>query len=207
MPSPPRSNRLAWIVGLGVLVIAWALYLRAYGPRGAGGLLMTPALKAPRGEYRTDYRWTIADLHGRPVEFEQFRGRPIFLNVWATWCGPCVDELPAIERLASNPRLKDVAFLAVSIEEPETIRAFAAAKRLKVPFYHSPIDPPEPFVSDAIPATFLIAPGGRIAAAQLGSAQWDDPSVVEFLERLGARTAGPSGPPAPLPLTPAAQPR
>jgi thiol-disulfide isomerase/thioredoxin len=187
MGSSSRTNRLAWLIGLGVLVVAWAVYLHYFGLRGGGGLLMTPGLKPPRGDFRADYHWSLVDLEGRSVELEQFRGRPIFLNVWATWCGPCVAELPAIERLATNPRLKDVAFLAVSTEDLETIRGFAAAKGLKVPFYHAPSGPPEVFDSPAIPATFIIAADGRIAAAQVGSAQWDDPSVVEFLERLTSR--------------------
>lgn len=186
MSVPRPVSRTWWIVGLGLLMIGWAYYLRNYGPRGTGGLLEVPSLKTSRPEYRADFDWTLRDLEGRTISFETFRGRPIFLNLWATWCGPCLSELPAIERLASNPRLKKVAFLAVSTEDLETLQGFNASRPLRVPVFQSPTDPPAIFQSPGIPATYLIAPDGRIATAQIGSAQWDDPSVVDFLEKLSA---------------------
>lgn len=182
--SAGGRSRLRLILILGILLVAWLLFLRNFGPRVGGGLLEVPVLKAPRGDFRAEYQWKLLDRDGKPFDFASLRGRPVFLNLWATWCGPCVEELPAIERLASNPRLKHLAFLAVSEEDPQTIQGFAAAKRLTLPVYSTPDSPPPIFQSQAIPATFIIDAEGRIAAAWLGSAQWDDPSVVEFLERL-----------------------
>jgi thiol-disulfide isomerase/thioredoxin len=189
MDEAPRRSIAPYLLVLAALAVAWLAFLRFFGPKGPAPDLAPPALRAPNGTFEADFRWSLVDLDGRPVDFAQLRGKPVFLNLWATWCGPCVEELPSIDRLATNPRLKEVAFLAVSTEPLETIRAFARQKRLAVPVYQSPGDPPPIFQTDGIPATFLIARDGRIAAAQIGSTQWDDPSVVEFLEKLAAQPA------------------
>ena len=63
-----------------------------------------------------DYDWSPVDLNDQPVPFSRFKGKTVFLNFWATWCGPCVSEMPSIEELAKNPRLRDknIAFVCVS---------------------------------------------------------------------------------------------
>ena len=95
-------------------------------------------------------------------------------------------ELPAIATLAANPRLKDVAFVCVSTDEsPEVLRRFVRDKKWPMTVLRS-TELPDVFLTDGIPATFLIAPDGRIAASEVGAARWDDPSVVEFLERLAS---------------------
>jgi len=66
---------------------------------------------------RADYSWPVTDLDGRPVDLGRYRGKAVFLNVWATWCGPCVAEMPSIARLAADPRLKDVAFVGISVDD------------------------------------------------------------------------------------------
>src|SRR5205823_4576372 len=114
-----------------------------------------------------------------------YRGKAVFLNVWATWCGPCVRELPAIANLAANPRLKDVAFVCVATDEDQdAVRRFLAQRKLNLPVLHAVGRPPEVFATPYIPATFLIAPDGRIVHVEQGSAQWDDPAVVDKLETL-----------------------
>jgi thiol-disulfide isomerase/thioredoxin len=178
MMDSQRLANIRVVMAVVALIGAWVVFLIFYGPKRPPGDLSPPALSAPRGTFQADYDWSLTDRDGRTLSLAEFRGRPIFLNVWATWCGPCVAELPAIERLA---------FLAVSTEPLETIRAFAQEKKLTVPVYQGADPPPPIFQTEGIPATFLIAPDGRIATAQVGSTQWDDPSVVAFLEKLVAQ--------------------
>jgi thiol-disulfide isomerase/thioredoxin len=173
------------------LAAAWILYLILFGPRtGIEGPLPVPALKRPVPPIVTDYQWVLRDLQDAPVPFETYKGRVVFLNLWATWCPPCVAELPAIANLAGNPRLKDVAFLCVSTDEsPEPVHSFLKGKNWPMTILRA-TDLPQGFATEAIPATFVIAPDGRVVVADVGSAQWDDPSVVEFLERLSKAGAG-----------------
>ena len=99
--------------------------------------------------------------------------------------------MPSIDSLAHDPRLsgKSIEFLCVSIDEDgETVRRFLKDKRMGMTFLRVQDGKiPPVFSSDGIPATFLIAPDGRIAASEVGSADWHEPEVVKFLEKLAAR--------------------
>ena len=66
-----------------------------------------------------DYNWSLMDLDGQAVSFAKFKGKTVFLNIWATWCGPCVGEMPSIAKLARDPRLhnKNIEFLCVSTDD------------------------------------------------------------------------------------------
>src|SRR4051812_10526837 len=98
------SSRTWWLVGL-TAVSAWCLYLFLFGPKAP---LNVPSLEGTGLSRPADYSWTLLDLEGRPVEFSRYRGKTVFLNIWATWCPPCVAELPAIARLAGSPGLDQV---------------------------------------------------------------------------------------------------
>jgi thiol-disulfide isomerase/thioredoxin len=166
-------------------VTAWALYLLLLGPSGERGDLAPPDMTSGLAGLRASYDWTLEDLDGRKVELSEYRGKPLFLNIWATWCPPCVEEMPSIASLAANPRLKGMAFVCASTDDdPETVRAFLRARRLKIPALWADGPPPRVFRREGIPATFVISADGKVVLEQVGSARWDDPEVVDRLESL-----------------------
>jgi thiol-disulfide isomerase/thioredoxin len=202
--ASPRSSRTWWIVAL-VCVSAWFLYLYFLGPRGPGS---APVLEGTALSRPAAYDWMLRDLDGTPVSFAQYRGKTVFLNIWATWCPPCVAELPSITQLARTPALKDVAFVCVSIDDDAAaVRRFVNGKDWPMTVLHlGSAELPAVFTTRGIPATFLIAPDGQVAASVVGSADWDDPSVVSFLSDLrGAGTHREE--PAPPRPSPADEPR
>ncbi len=187
MEAGPPSMRRWWLIGLG-LTAAWVAFLAFFGPETGAGGLEVPSLEPPARPAITGYDWPVRDLDDRPADFAQFRGRPVLLNLWATWCGPCVEEMPALARLAADPRIKAAGAVVVCVstdESPDALRRFVKDKPWAMTILRATSLPPE-FATDGIPATFLIAPDGRIAAAQVGSAKWDDPSVAAFLEKLAS---------------------
>lgn len=182
--DPHEGQRRIWLILLG-LVIAWSTYLYFFGPAGGLGDLPAPALRAPMVPTQADFQWSLATLDGQPFEFSQLRGQPIFLNLWASWCPPCVAEMPSIEALAANPKLKGVQFACVAVgDSTEAVQAFVDRHKLKVPVFEALEPPPGPFLTEGIPATFVIDAEGRIVSQEVGSAQWDHPSAVDFLESL-----------------------
>src|SRR5262249_5028569 len=108
--------------------------------------------------------------------------RTLFLNFWATWCAPCVAEMPSIERLMERVAGAGVAFAYVSTEPLETVKAFSTrrASKLKLPIYIL-LDPKPPiFETQAIPATF-IAKNGDVISQHIGAARWDTDEIVALL--------------------------
>ncbi len=185
--AAPRWGRVWLIVGIG-FAIFWAVCLAVALP-GPRNPLEDTALSTP-----ASYDWSPIDLNDQPMPFSTFKGKTVFLNFWATWCPPCVQEMPSISKLARNPQLRDknIAFVCISMDaSSETIRGYVENKGWPMTILRAENVPPA-FYFNGIPATFVIAPDGRIAAFEMGGADWSEPHVVEFLEKLAApaSTAG-----------------
>lgn len=131
------------------------------------------------------------DGKGVRLSLASFRGRSVLLNLWATWCAPCVRELPALARLQQNlPNLTIVA-LSEGRENASETRAFLkthGAGALKV--Y---VDSDHAFLAVmgavGLPLSALIGPDGRERARASGPAEWDDPEAIAWLRAFLARHA------------------
>jgi len=178
------------------------LYLALFAPGRRGGgraLLENSGMSEPAA-----YDWSLVDKDDKPVSFSRFKGKTLFLNLWATWCGPCIGEMPSIARLARDPRWKDmnIEFVCVSIDSStDVVRRFLDGKDWTMIFLRAAKLPPV-FDSEGIPATFLIAADGRIAASEVGAADWSEPRVVAFLEKLAGSSSRAPRPPAAAVATP-----
>ena len=170
------------------LVLAWVAFITLFGPSGGSGDNLPPprldgSAVANAGQPMND-RWPLEDLDGKPVDFASFRGRPVLVNLWATWCPPCVAEMPSLARLAADPRMKDVAVVCVSVDgSREAPRRFVEGKGWPMTLLHTAEGVPAAFLTDGIPATFILDPAGRVVASETGAARWDDPSVFAFFAR------------------------
>lgn len=168
--TPNLASFRLWIM-MGLAFCVTFLLIRNYGHREIGG--------------KADYSWTMRSLDGETVTLSKYAGKPIFLNVWATWCGPCMVEMPSIGRLAQNPKLKGVEFLCVATDEtPGPVQEYVKSKKPPMTILHANGSTPKVFHTDGIPATFIIAPNGRIVRAEVGSNEWDSEDVVKLLEDL-----------------------
>ncbi len=178
----PKRDR-SWLIIVLVFMGFWIVYLAFFAPGNRPPSLEGTGLGRP-----AEYGWTLEDLKDQPVRFSRFEGKTVFLNVWATWCGPCVGEMPSIARLAAHPQFKgkNIEFVCVSVDDSaETVRQFVADKNWPMTVLHARSLPPV-YQTDVIPATFIIAPGGRIVAHEVGASNWDRPEVVSFLEKTAA---------------------
>jgi len=125
----------------------------------------------------------LPDLAGRPVRLEASHGRVVLLNFWATWCTPCLAEMPALESLARELRDRGLDVLAVNHEEaPDAVRAFLAANRLAVPVLLDPSgDVARQYRLQALPTTFVIDRGGGVVGAALGYRDWAGTGARTYL--------------------------
>jgi thiol-disulfide isomerase/thioredoxin len=147
---------------------------------GLEARLRPPAL--PTGCW--DYVMAATDLNGAPVAFADFAGEVLVLNFWATWCVPCVAEMPALERLYEATADFGVRFACVTREPRDVVRPFAQRRGMRLPVFLMAEEPPECFRSRAIPATFVLDRSGHIALRHFGAAAWDDRAVVDFVRGL-----------------------
>jgi thiol-disulfide isomerase/thioredoxin len=175
----PKADR-TWIwLGLGFAAL-WLGYLMFFSPRSRNNSAGAFAEGQP-----VDYRWEVEDLEGKPVDLAKYKGKAVFLNVWATWCGPCVREIPSITRLAANPKVKDVAFVCVSVDDDlQTVRQFVNEHDLKLTVLHAKGPPPALFETDGIPTTFFLSPDGRAMKREVGAMEWDQSDAADALEKL-----------------------
>jgi thiol-disulfide isomerase/thioredoxin len=133
---------------------------------------------------RADPGWKLETLDGQEVSFGRFHGTAVFLNVWATWCPPCVAEVPSIQALYDAVKDEGVAVVLVTAEPPETVRPFVAKKGWHVPVYIARGGVPAVFHTGAIPATFLLNRRGEVVYRHTGSADWNAEDCRGFLRRL-----------------------
>lgn len=82
----------------------------------------------------SDFSWKLVSPDGKLIEFEEFRGKVVFLNFWATWCPPCRAEMPDIQRLYEDYEDR-IAFILVTQEDPVNVQSFIEDKGYSVPFY------------------------------------------------------------------------
>jgi thiol-disulfide isomerase/thioredoxin len=128
--------------------------------------------------------WKVYTLSGAPTTLGEYRGKVVFVNFWATWCGPCVAEMPSIQRLQEKMKDTPVQFLLVSDEDPATIEKFVKKKLWTLQSFHGDGKPPSVFHTIGIPATFIVNPSGMVVYRHIGGARWDADEVVEFLRGL-----------------------
>jgi thiol-disulfide isomerase/thioredoxin len=127
------------------------------------------------------------DAAGRLRSIADFRGKVVLLNIWATWCAPCREEMPALDRLQAKLGGPGFEVLAVSVDQqgPEIARRFYADVGIKSLAFYIDRSAKAAFQAGVagLPATLLIDAEGREIGRHLGAAQWDSPEVIEALRK------------------------
>jgi peroxiredoxin len=132
----------------------------------------------------------LEDLKGKKVELKHFKGKVVFLNFWATWCGPCKEEMPSMEALYNHFREKDFIFLAVSVdyEGIKPVKEFIEKQRYTFPVLLDPkCETLDLFEVKAIPTTLLIDKKGLIIGKTIGPIDWKRGEVMSILNFLLAK--------------------
>ncbi|MDW3209329.1 MAG: TlpA disulfide reductase family protein [Reichenbachiella sp.] len=125
-------------------------------------------------QYEADYDFKLLDEQGSVIDFSQFKGQTVFLNFWATWCPPCVAEMPDIHDLYKKMQGENVAFVLISRDENfDKAKNFIERKSYTFPIYKEASPLPSFFERRSIPSTFVISPEGKIIAMRIGMAKYD----------------------------------
>lgn len=175
-----------------ILGVMGALYFTGLHTEVAGFLqriiLATGVMKPEHIEVNEQadaaYHFQLLDEQNETVSFTQFKGQTIFLNFWATWCPPCVAEMPDIHDLYLKMENENIAFVLISQDENfDKAKNFLERKSYTFPIYQLASPLPPVFASTSIPTTFVISPQGKIIAKRVGMAKYDTESFRELLMR------------------------
>lgn len=142
-------------------------------------------IEASEREKLTDYNWKLVDAKGNLLNFTSFENKPTLVNFWATWCPPCIAEMPDLNRLY-NEYKHQVNFVFVSDEAIETVDAFLKKNQYNFQSFRPASKAPTLLQSSALPTTFLLDAKGKIIIKKTGAANWDHKSVKKLLEQLTA---------------------
>ena len=131
-----------------------------------------------------DYGWRVRSMEGEETTLEAFRGEVLFINLWASWCTPCVRELGSIERLQVQVADSGVRFLVVAAEREASVRRFLRRHDYDLPFYLEVSRMPPAFGMRGIPTSWVVDRSGRIVLVRHGAAVWDTAEMVAFLRSV-----------------------
>jgi thiol-disulfide isomerase/thioredoxin len=128
-------------------------------------------------------------MQGRPVSLSSLRGQVVLVNIWATWCGPCRDEMPSMERLHRELGPRGLKIVAVSVDKAPTgseeLQAFARELGLTFTLWHDASGRiQQTYRTTGVPESFLVGRDGVIVRKVIGATEWDHPAQADLVRRL-----------------------
>lgn len=147
-------------------------------------LSFPPSVEDVEDRKGVDYtNWFLSGLNAKSLGYNDLDGKVLFINLWATWCQPCIAEMPAIEKLYKDYKDK-VVFAFITRENWQTVDAFYKKRGFNFPSYNSNEAMPNEIFSTSIPATYIIDANGKIVISKIGPADWNSKRVRETLDLL-----------------------
>jgi len=130
---------------------------------------------------------TLPDLEGKPRNLSEWKGRPLLINFWATWCGPCRHEIPLLQKLRQEHAAQDFEVIGIAIDFRDAVASYVRQAGIEYPILVAERDAmvPEAFgVSGKLPTSLLVGRDGRIVAFKVGQLheEWAEEFVQHALE-------------------------
>jgi len=194
----PRLKKIAtairpWAVFIGIFVLLKMTglgngisYVAQSALLKAGIVDVAPVSDEPK-EQTFNYDFVVKDLNGEKLDMNDLKGKVIFLNLWATWCGPCRVEMPSIQKLYESVDKDKIAFVILSLDQENQrakIEQFVKEKKFTFPVFQPASPLPKLLRVNTIPTTFIIGPDGKVKNKQTGMANYDTDEMRKFLREL-----------------------
>jgi peroxiredoxin len=164
------------VVGVGIIVL---LQLEDSPFTPSGKPLLGKGVPAPD--------FTFPGLDGKKVSLADYKGKVVLLNIWATWCAPCVEEMPSMEKLYQELKDEDFELLAVSVDETgiEAVAPFMKKHKLGFPVLLDTVgDIKSLYQVTGIPESFIIDKNGMIIEKIIGPRDWAASGAIRFFRNL-----------------------
>mgnify|MGYP001812853141 FL=1 len=130
--------------------------------------------------------FSLADVNGDLHSLAGYAGKPVIVNFWATWCPPCIEEMPSMNRAWMKVREEGIVMLAINVgEDEDQVFTFTADYPVDFPLL---LDETGEVVQQwgalGLPTTFVVGPGGNIVFRAVGGRAWDDPALLDQVRAL-----------------------
>ncbi|MDG5801015.1 TlpA disulfide reductase family protein [Marinilabiliaceae bacterium ANBcel2] len=132
---------------------------------------------------QTDLAFSFEDYNGVEHILEDKLDKPVFINFWATWCPPCIAEMPSLQNLY-NMYKDDVEFIFISREDKTVVEEFIDKNNYDLPLYSYGGVTTKTFSTSTLPTTFLIGPENRVILYKTGAARWDSQKMQDIMNNL-----------------------
>ncbi|HLW39657.1 MAG TPA: TlpA disulfide reductase family protein [Brumimicrobium sp.] len=147
-------------------------------------LARTPKELAPEQQKSIQtFDWVLTDLDNKITNLSESRGKVTLINLWATWCPPCVAEMPSLQKLYDHYG-EQLDYYFVSHEDPETVARFMKSKNYTFPVYLPVNTPPAQFHSNSLPTTYVIDKNEKIVMKEVGAHNWFSESFRKKIDEL-----------------------
>ena len=187
-----KREIIEWAIFLGILgfLFGTGLHTPVFG--FFQGLILKTGIMQPSIEESTtstaDYDFILIDQEGKRKSFSTYKGKVVFVNFWATWCPPCIAEMPDINQLYSEMHEKDIEFVLISLDDDfQKAKDFVRKKEFGFPIFQLASPLPKVYESSAIPTTYVISPNGEIVVARSGMAKYNTEKFRKFLVELSTQ--------------------
>lgn len=127
------------------------------------------------------FKYIIEEPMGEQVELQDFKGKPVFINFWASWCVPCLAEFASMEELMEE--LPEVTFIFVTAEERPAFEKYLGRTSHPLRFYRQATPAPPAFSHEAIPASYVLNSDGRVVYKHVGAADWGSKEIAETIRK------------------------
>ncbi|MBL6449249.1 TlpA family protein disulfide reductase [Fulvivirga sp. 29W222] len=123
----------------------------------------------------------LKTLNDEELKLEKFKGKALLINFWATWCRPCIQEMPSIEKASETLKEENIEFLLVSNESASQIKSFMHAH--KYTFNYAQLDIPLAQLNiQGLPTTFIINPKGELTFSEMGARDWNSEESIQLIK-------------------------
>lgn len=154
--------------------------------RGFAGRLLSSGSAMVKSKLQLtveNYDWQLVDVNGKEFNFGTAKGKVILVNFWATWCPPCIAEMPSLQDLYNDYGDK-IEFIFVAQDKTKKVTSFMKRKGYNLPVYYPKSEAPRLLTAKSIPTTYIIDKEGRIIVAQTGAADWNSEEVRKVIDSL-----------------------
>jgi thiol-disulfide isomerase/thioredoxin len=131
----------------------------------------------------SDYNLVLKNVKNETVNLSQSKNKPVLINFWATWCAPCLAELPDLSKLYEDHK-DEIDFYFISKEEPIILERFLKSKVFNLPVYAQISKLPFPLENSSLPTTYLIDKNGNIVAFANKTAKWNDEKIKTLIKKM-----------------------